>query len=63
MLLKRLKKYKERLELTILIESFEKRILISLCSYYTNNVCSYIVVKENSSRCNKYIRRSRKYDI
>ena len=57
----RLKKYKERLDLTLLIEY--SGLPISSYSLYRATGRSYIITKESSSRYNEYVRRGRKYDV
>jgi hypothetical protein len=57
----RSKKYKERLDLALLIEY--SGILMPTYSLYESNHRSYIVASESSSRCNECVRRGRKCDV
>jgi hypothetical protein len=57
----RLKKYKERLKLTLLIKS--RGITMPPCSYYKKHLRTYVVSYESSSRYNEYVRRGIKYDV
>ena len=56
----RLKKYKERLELTILIKSIS--LLIPSCSYYKKHSRSCLVLESSSSKCSKCVYYKIKYD-
>jgi hypothetical protein len=57
----RSKKYKERLELALLIEAYG--LTMPSCSYCEANARKCVVAKESSSRCNECVRRGRKCDV
>ena len=57
----RSKKYRERLELALLIEAHG--VTMPQCSFCEKNERKCVVSTENSSRCNECVRRGQKCDV
>jgi hypothetical protein len=58
----RSKKYHERIELALLIESLGIKMILP-CSYCEKHSRPCVVTTEKSSRCNECVRRGNKCDV